>query len=145
MRTGETPGATWDEIDLEGKVWVIPAERMKAGSEHRVPLTDQAIAILNSLPRTSPYVFTGPRGKMLSNMAILMCLRGLTNDGTTVHGFRATFSTWAREQTDYSPEIIKAALAHTQSNKVIAAYARTTYFDRRRHLMEAWAAFCEGG
>ena len=77
-------------------------------------------------------------------MAMLQCLRGALGDGSTVHGFRAAFSTWAREQTDYSPEFVEASLAHTQSDKVVAAYARTTYLDRRRTLMQEWATFCMG-
>jgi len=148
-RTGETLGATWDEIDLEAKLWTIPAERMKAGAEHKVPLATETVAVLTSLPRDptgkNPHLFRGPRAKTLSNMAMLQCLRGIRDDGATVHGFRAAFSTWAREQTDYSAEIIEASLAHTQSDKVVAAYARTTFIDRWRELMADWAAFCMGG
>lgn len=144
-RTGETLGATWDEIDLDQKLWMVPAARMKAGAEHKVPLSDEVIRLLNTLPRATdgnPHLFPGPRAKTLSNMAMLQCLRGIRDDGATVHGFRASFSTWAREQTDFSPEIIEAALAHTQSDKVVAAYARTTFLDRRRELMQVWAGFC---
>jgi integrase len=107
-RTGETLGATWDEIDLDEKLWTIPAARMKAGAEHKVPLSDEVIRLLNTLPHTTdgnPHLFPGPRAKTLSNMAMLQCLRGIRDDGATVHGFRASFSTWAREQTDFSPEI----------------------------------------
>ncbi|MBX3582809.1 MAG: integrase arm-type DNA-binding domain-containing protein [Rhizobiaceae bacterium] len=145
-RTGETLGATWDEINLETKLWTIPASRMKAGSEHRVPLADEVTVLLRSLPRdeTNPHLFRGARAKTLSNMAMLQCLRGIRDDGATVHGFRAAFSTWAREQTDYAHEIIEAALAHIQSNAVIAAYARTTYLDRRRELLGEWARYCFG-
>lgn len=149
VRTGETLGATWDEIDLEAKLWTIPAERMKAGAEHKVPLAVETMALLKSLPRDAtgknPHLFRGPRAKTLSNMAMLQCLRGVRGDGVTVHGFRASFSTWAREQTDYSPEIVEASLAHTQSDKVVAAYARTTFLDRRRDLMQEWARFCMAG
>lgn len=149
VRTGETLGATWDEIDLDAKLWTIPAERMKAGAEHQVPLASEVIALLNTLPRDptgkNPHLFRGSRAAMLSNMAMLQCLRGVRDDGATVHGFRASFSTWAREQTDYSAEIVEASLAHTQSDKVVAAYARTTFLDRRRELMADWAAFCMGG
>ena len=147
-RTGETLGATWDEINLDEKLWTIPAGRMKAGTEHKVPLSHEVIRLLNTLPRTTdgnPHLFPGPRAKTLSNMAMLQCLRGIRDDGATVHGFRASFSTWAREQTDFSPEIIEAALAHTQSDKVVAAYARTTFLDRRRELMQVWAGFCMDG
>jgi integrase len=142
-RTGETIGARWDEIDLDAATWTIPAERMKAGVEHRVALSDEAVKLLKSMPRTGDLVFPGPKGK-LSNMAMLQCLRGIRGTGETVHGFRSAFSTWAREQTEFSIEIIESALAHKQSNKVIAAYARTTYFDRRRDLMVDWARYCRG-
>jgi integrase len=142
-RTGETLGATWNEIDLEAKLWKIPASRMKAGSAHLVPLADEVITLLKSLPRNdaNPHLFRSARAKTLSNMAMLQCLRGIRDDGATVHGFRAAFSTWAREQTDYANEIVEAALAHTQSNAVIAAYARTTYLDRRRELLAEWATY----
>lgn len=111
-RTAETLGATWDEIDLEAKLWTIPAARMKAGSEHQVPLADEVVTLLKSLPRddTNPHLFRGPRASTLSNMAMLQCLRGIRDDGATVHGFRASFSTWARERTDYAHEIVEAAL-----------------------------------
>jgi integrase len=149
VRTGETLGATWDEIDLEAKLWTIPAERMKARAEHQVPLADEVVAQLGSLPKDTtgknPHLFPGQRVKTLSNMAMIQCLRGIRDDGATVHGFRAAFSTWAREQTDYSPEVVEACLAHTQSDKVVAAYARTTFVDRRRELMKEWARFCMGG
>lgn len=145
-RTGEALGATWDEIDLAAKLWTIPASRMKAGVEHQVPLADEVIAVLKSLPRndSNQHLFRGLRAKTLSNMAMLQCLRGIRDDGATVHGFRAAFSTWAREQTDFNHEIVEAALAHTQSNQVIAAYARTTYLDRRRELLAEWARHCAG-
>lgn len=145
-RTSETLGATWDEFDLEAKLWTIPAARMKAAAEHRVPLADEVITLLKSLARDSsnPHLFRGARAKKLSDMAMLQCMRGIRDDGATVHGFRASFSTWAREQTDYAHEIVEAALAHTQSNAVIAAYARTTYLDRRRALLAVWARYCTG-
>ena len=148
-RTGETLGATWDEINFDDRLWTIPAERMKARSEHQVPLPEEAIALLITLSRDpagkNPHLFPGQRAKTLTNMAMLQCLRGVHGDGSTVHGFRAAFSTWAREQTDYSPEIVEASLAHTQSDKVVAAYARTTFLDRRRTLMQEWATFCMSG
>lgn len=142
-RTGETIGATWAEIDLDNRLWVIPAERMKAGREHRVPLSARIIALLNKLPRHSKYVFANPRsGRGLSNLAMLMLLRGLRDDGVTVHGFRSAFSTWAREQTDYPREIVEACLAHASGDAVELAYRRTDFLDKRRELMEAWARFC---
>ena len=147
-RTGETLGATWDEFSFDDRLWTIPAARMKARSEHQVPLATEVIALLKTLPREpggKKHLFPGQRAKTLTNMAMLQCLRGVLGDGSTVHGFRAAFSTWAREQTDYSPEIVEASLAHTQSDKVVAAYARTTFLDRRRTLMQEWAMFCMGG
>jgi integrase len=142
-RTGETIGATWAEIDLDNKLWTIPAERMKAGREHRVPLSARIIALLNKLPRDSKYLFANPRsGRGLSNLAMLMLLRGLRDDGVTVHGFRSAFSTWAREQTDYPREIVEACLAHASGDAVELAYRRTDFLDKRRELMEAWARFC---
>ncbi|MFN4274532.1 MAG: tyrosine-type recombinase/integrase [Aliihoeflea sp.] len=144
-RTGETIGATWDEVDIEGKLWTVPAERMKAGREHQVPLAAPTIELLESLPREGAHLFPGARRPTLSNMTMLKSLRSIRDDGATTHGFRSAFSTWAREQTDYSPEVIEAALAHKQPDKVVAAYARTTYLDRRRALMEDWAAFCLSG
>jgi integrase len=143
-RTGEVIGARWAEVDLETATWTIPADRMKNGQQHVVPLPDEAVAILKSLPRTTDYVFAGATGKPISNMTMLKCLRSLTDDEPTVHGFRSSFSTWAREQTDYPAEVIEAALAHKQPDKVVAAYARTTYFDRRRALMDDWAQYCMG-
>ena len=143
-RTSEALLATWDEIDLDQKLWSLAADRMKAGAEHKVPLSTAAVDLIAGLPRTSEYLFPGAKAPTLSNMAMLQCLRGVRADGATVHGFRSSFSTWAREQTDYSPEIIEAALAHQQADKVVAAYARTTYLERRRELMEAWGRFCLG-
>ncbi|MEX0955190.1 MAG: integrase arm-type DNA-binding domain-containing protein [Rhizobiaceae bacterium] len=149
VRTGETLGASWDEIDLKAKLWTIPAERMKARAEHQVPLAAETVALLESLPRdttgNNQHLFPGKRVPTLSNMAMIQCLRGVRDDGATVHGFRAAFSTWAREQTDFSPEVIEACLAHTQSDKVVAAYARTTFVDRRRELMQQWATFFMNG
>jgi integrase len=143
-RTGETLGARWDEIDLDASTWILPAERMKANAEHQVPLSPEAVALLKSMPRDNDLVFPGPKGKQLSNMAMSMVLRGLRDDGSTVHGFRSTFSVWCRETTETNIEIVESALAHKQSDKVIAAYARTTYFDRRRDLMADWARYCMG-
>ncbi len=144
-RTGEALGATWDEIDLDEKLWTLSAQRMKAGAEHKVPLAEPVLNLITALPRDSEYLFPGAKAPTLSNMAMLQCLKGVRDDGATVHGFRSAFSTWAREQTDYSPEVIEAALAHKQADKVVAAYARTTYLDRRRELMEGWGRFCIGG
>lgn len=142
-RTGETLGATWDEIDLEARLWSLPAERMKAAREHKVPLSDEVVALLESLPTRKGLLFPGARkGKPLSNMAMVQCLRGLRDDGATVHGMRATFSTYAREQTNFSEEVIEHALAHGHKSKVIGAYARTTRLSERVGLMQAWADHC---
>lgn len=144
-RTGETTGAVWEEFDLKAKLWIIPPARMKANREHRVPLSDQVIAILNSRPHDNRFVFPGARGKTgLSNMAMLMLLRGIRDDGSTVHGFRSAFSTWAREQTDYPREIVEACLAHASGDAVELAYLRTDFIDKRRALMRMWAEFCNG-
>jgi integrase len=148
-RTSEVIGARWNEIDLLDKTWSVPATRMKAGREHRVPLTPRALAILGDIQSARPsedgdaYVFPGPRaGKPLSNMAFLMLLRRMELGDLTVHGFRATFKTWASERTSFQNEIVEAALAHVIGNKVEQAYRRTDMFEKRRRLMHQWATFC---
>lgn len=144
-RTGETVGAKWDEIDLGGKAWTIPAERMKAGKAHRVPLSARALEILDGLPREdgSDFVFIGDKkGKSLSNMALLMTLRRMDRGDLTTHGFRSTFRDWAAETTAYPNEMVEMALAHTISNKAEAAYRRGDMMARRARLMEDWAKFC---
>jgi integrase len=145
-RTGEILNAKWTEFDLERAVWTIPAYRMKAGHEHRVPLASRAIAILKSLERVShnDYVLVGNvRGKPLSAMAMTMQLRRMKRADTTVHGFRSTFRDWAAEQTSFPHETCEHALAHRISDKAEAAYRRGDQFVKRRKLMEAWAIFCE--
>jgi integrase len=146
VRTNETIGAKWGEIDLEGRVWIIPADRMKASREHRVPLTDRALEILRTVPREegNEYVFPGGRrGRGLSNMAMLELLRGMDDmDGVTVHGFRSTFRVWAEERTSFPSAIAEAALAHTLKDKTEAAYQRSDLLEKRRRLMTAWAKFC---
>lgn len=144
-RTGETIGATWDEIDLDEKVWTIPAERMKAEKEHRIPLSDRAIEILKAttIDERTGYVFPAPKaGKPLSNMAMLALLSRMKRDDLTVHGFRSTFRDWAGETTSFPREVIEHALAHLLKDKAEASYARGTLFDKRRLLMDHWAAFC---
>ena len=144
-RTGETIGATPQEIDRKAKLWVLPAERMKAGREHRVPLSDAALALLPEPSADRAYLFEGARaGRPLSNMAMLMLLRDLRGEGYTVHGFRSAFSTWARECTDFPREIVEACLAHASGDAVELAYRRTDFLDKRRELMEQWAGFCRG-
>lgn len=143
-RTGEVIGAKWPEIDLDAKVWTIPAERMKSSREHRVALSERAVEILQSLPRESDFVFPGGRkGKGLSNMAMLELLKGMTSNGLTVHGFRSTFRDWCAEQTSYANEVAEMALAHVVGDKVEAAYRRGDMFERRARLMHDWARYCE--
>lgn len=144
-RTGETIGATWDEIDLRGAVWTVPADRIKAGKEHRVPLPPRAVEILRQTPEKARkgYLFSGRApGKPLSNMALLALLQRMGRDVTT-HGFRSSFRTWCAEQTAYPREMAEAALAHAIPNAVEASYRRTDFFDRRRQMMQAWQKFIE--
>jgi integrase len=142
-RTGETIGARRDEIDMDGKVWTVPADRMKAGKEHRVPLSDRAIAILKALPSEGDYVFPGAKkDKPLSNMAMLELLRQHGPDGLTVHGFRSTFRDWAGETTAHPREVIEHALAHQLADKAEAAYQRGDLLAKRARLMADWARYC---
>src|SRR5262249_18521147 len=148
-RTGETIFAGWSEIDLLDKTWTVPAERMKAGKVHRVPLSARALAILQEMEALRPpgdadgYVFPGGKaGKSLSNMAFLMLLRRMGRDDLTAHGFRSTFRDWAAERTNFPSEVAEMALAHTVSDKTEAAYNRSDLFEKRRRLMSAWAEFC---
>ena len=144
-RTGEALGATWEEIDLENAVWTVPVERMKAGEEHRVPLAPEAVKLLRKLKkqRTNGYVFLGAKkDSPLSNMSMLMVLRRMKREDIKVHGFRSTFRDWAAEKTDTPREVAEQALAHTLSDKVEAAYRRSDLFEKRKALMEEWAAYC---
>lgn len=144
-RTGEVVGARWSEIDTENALWTIPGDRMKAGKEHRVPLSDRALQILESLPREkgNDSVFIGEKGgKPLSNMALLMTLRRMEREDLTTHGFRSTFRDWAAEQTAFPNELLEMALAHTVSDKTEAAYRRGDMMEKRRRLMKEWAAYC---
>jgi integrase len=145
-RSGEIYKAKWSEFDLTKVIWTIPAIRMKGGYEHRIPLVPRAVAILKSLHklRHNEHVFPGnARGKSLSAMAMTMQLRRMNRGDITVHGFRSTFRDWASEQTSFPHETCEHALAHRISDKAEAAYRRGDQFDKRRKLMEAWAAFCE--
>jgi integrase len=142
-RTGEVIGAKWSEIDLAKRLWIIPGERMKAGREHRVALTDRAVAILADLPREGEFVFIGAKaGCPLSNMAMLQTLERMGRGELTTHGFRSTFSDWCAEQTAYPAEVREMALAHAVSDKVEAAYRRGDLFAKRARLMADWARFC---
>jgi integrase len=146
-RTGEVIGARWSEMDLVGKNWTLPAARMKAGREHRVPLSDRALAILREMQphRQAEDAFVFPGGKNrrpLSNMAFLMLLRRMGRGDVTVHGFRSSFRDWAAERTKFPAEVAEMALAHTVSDKTVAAYNRSDLYERRRRLMAAWTTFC---
>jgi integrase len=142
LRTNEAIGARWAEFDLNRKTWTVPAERMKAKREHRVPLSDRAIAILTTLPRHDEFVFPGGRnGKSLSNAAMSQTLERLGRGDVTVHGFRSTFRDWAAERTNFPNHVVEMALAHTIGNKVEAAYRRGDLFDKRVRLMDAWAEY----
>jgi integrase len=125
-------------------VWSVPAERMKAGKEHRVPLSERAVELLFALPREGEFVFMGGRaGKPLSNMAMLELTRGmLPGLGYVPHGFRSTFRDWAAECTSYPSEVVEMALAHAIESKVEAAYRRGDLFEKRRRLMADWASYC---
>lgn len=148
-RTSEVLEATWDEFDLDKADWIIPKHRMKAGVAHRIPLSGRAVEILKSLPQLehNDHVFPGnKRGRPLSSMAMAMQLQRMKRDGITVHGFRSTFRDWAAEQTSFPHETCEHALAHRISDKAEAAYRRGDQFDKRRELMNAWAAFaCSAG
>jgi integrase len=143
-RTGEVMGAKWSEIDLEARLWTVPAARMKAGREHRVPLSEPALAILAAMReiREGDFVFPGGKAnRPLSNMAFLMLLRRMGRGGLTAHGFRSTFSDWCSERTNFASEVREMALAHAVSDKVEAAYRRGDLFDKRRQVMDVWANF----
>lgn len=148
VRTSETLKATWDEIDFDGAKWVIPAERMKAGVEHVVPLSERAIAILTEMRRLGrPYIFPGQSHSYLSNMAMSAMLDGIVTEHfkdtkATVHGFRSTFRDWCADKTNYPDSVAEACLAHTVGNAVVAAYRRTTFYERRESLMNEWANYC---
>ena len=143
-RTSEAVGARWSEFDLAEKVWTVPAERMKARREHRVPLSARVLAILAAMPRSGDFVFPGRKEKQhLSNMALLMFLRRNGHTEITTHGFRSSFRDWAAESTGFANEVAEMALAHVISSGVEAAYRRGDLFNKRRQLMTAWARHCE--
>lgn len=140
-RSGEVRGATWAEIDLAGAVWTIPVGRMKAKKEHRIPLSDTAVKLLEALPRDSEIVFPSPTGKQFSDAAVTKLLDRMGRSDITGHGFRSTFRDWAGETTAYPREVIEHALAHQLKDKAEAAYARGSLFEKRRRLMDEWAKF----
>jgi len=148
-RTGEVIGAQWKEINLLDKIWTVPAARMKAHREHRVPVSARALAILAEMQATregdlaDAFVFPGHKpGSPLSNTAFLMLMRRMGHGDLTARGFRATFKTWASERTSFQNEIVEAALAHVIGGKVEQAYRRGDLFEKRRRLMQQWATFC---
>ena len=145
-RSGEVRGATWGEVDLEAAIWTIPAARMKAGKPHVVPLSKAALDVFRRAVQfrqaDSDLVFPGIRsGKPLSDMTLLKVLRDM-DAGVTVHGFRSSFRDWVAEVTNTPGEVAEAALAHTVPSAVERAYKRTDFFEKRRKLMDAWAAYC---
>ena len=147
-RTGEAIGARWGEINFAEKVWIVPGTRTKSAKEHRVPLTDRTLAILDEMKRPHDrdngegFIFPGGKaGRPLSNMAFLMLLRRMGRDDLTAHGFRSSFRDWAAERTNFPSEVAEMALAHVVVNKVEAAYRRGDLFEKRRRLMDAWAEF----
>jgi integrase len=147
VRTGEIINARWSEFDLAAGVWTIPASRMKMGVEHRVPLAPRALEILRELyeRRAGEFVFGNvDTGCPISNMTMLKMLALMGRQELTVHGFRSTFTDWAHETTDFPDIVIDMALAHKVDDKVRAAYRRGDLFEKRRKLMEAWAAYGGG-
>ena len=152
-RTSEVLGATWNEIDLAASVWTIPPGRMKARREHRVPLSEAAMDVLQRVPRVAGagYIFPGARaGRPLSNMALLQLMRGMGHgvggekSDAVPHGFRSAFRDWAGEVSSFPRDVCEMALAHVIENKVEAAYRRGDLFEKRRAMMQAWADWCAG-
>ena len=144
-RTSEVLNATWAEVDLNAAVWTIPADRMKASREHRVPLSKPALALLHELHehRASEFIFPSAKpSRPLSNMAMLKLLERMNRADLTVHGFRSTFRDWAAERTNFPREVAEHALAHSLPDKVEAAYRRGDLFEKRRLLMNEWSKFC---
>jgi integrase len=140
-RSGEALGALWSEIDLETRTWVIPASRTKQGREHRVSLSEAAIRLLRLLPREGEYVFPGRSGGPQGH-GMLRTLLERMNVAAAVHGFRATFSTWARECTSFPRELVEAALGHAVGDLVERSYQRGDALERRRELMATWGNYC---
>lgn len=142
-RSGEVRGATWAEFDLDAATWTIPGDRMKAGKEHRIPLSPTVVKMLEALPRIdgTDLLFTSTKNTALSDMTLTAVLRRMGRSDITAHGFRSTFRDWAGETTAYPREVIEHALAHQLKDKAEAAYARGTLFEKRRKLMEDWSKF----
>jgi integrase len=145
-RTGEIIGAKWDEIDFDNQLWIVPADRMKAGREHRIPLSSRAFDIVREMQalKTNDAIFPGrSKGGFLSNAAMDKLLQQTLGIDATVHGMRSTFRDWASERTAYPHEVCEMALAHTIRNQAEAAYRRGDLIEKRRNLMEDWLKFCE--
>jgi integrase len=148
-RSGEILGALWNEIDWRAHVWTVPASRMRAGREHRVPLSTKTIELLEQVRPTreaaAGFVFPGRNpARRLYGMALLLVLRRMGRADVTPHGFRSTFRDWAAERTNFPREVVEMALAHAIGNKVEEAYRRGDLFGKRSELMDAWAEFCLG-
>lgn len=146
VRTNELVGAQWDEIDMQGRIWTIPADRMKMRVQHRVPLSDQAMELLNAQPRRDGYLFPSMRygqNKPMCSMIMWKLLRSLREQAYTVHGFRSSFRDWIEEQTSYSRRVAEYSLAHSDASAVEAAYQRSDLLEKRRPLMQAWADYCD--
>jgi integrase len=144
-RSGEIRGARWDEIDLDAAILTVPAERMKAGREHRVPLSTSALALLKAQPDVDDYVFPGQRqGAMLSDMSLTAVLRRIGRDDITAHGFQSTFRDWCAESVgnSFPREVCEQSLAHSLPNKVEAAYRRGDLIEKRKVLMQVWSDYC---
>lgn len=152
VRSGEATNATWDEFDLENKVWTIPASRMKMKKEHKVPLSDAAVALLKQLTQKNAhtneknmniYVFPGRKpNEPISDTSLRLLKNTLNYKNITIHGLRATFRTWADEQTSYPHEVKEAALAHAIPSATEKAYVRGSLFEKRKQLLDEWAAYC---
>jgi integrase len=143
-RSGEIRGATWEEIDTKTNTWVIPAERMKVGKAHAVPLSDAAIRLLEAVPKLGRYIFTGARGGQLADATVSRVPKLIGYD-VTAHGFRSTFKDWCRKYTAFPDEVSELALAHVGTDATRAAYARDGLIDKRRLLMTEWADYCYRG
>ena len=144
-RTNEVIGARWDEFDLAERLWIVPAERMKSGREHRVPLSQPALAVIEHMKeiRQNALVFPGARAnRLLSHMTMLNALQHMGRTDVTPHGFRSTFRDWAAERTNFPREVAEIALAHMVGDQVERAYQRGDLFQKRRQIMDAWAKFC---
>lgn len=144
-RSGEVYGARWPEIDLEARVWTIPPERMKAGRQHRIPLSERAVAILSEMAkvRTNHFVFPGRSDGRLSHIAMAKVMDRLEVEGATPHGFRSAFRDWAGNETHFAREVAEAALAHSIGDAAEQAYRRGDALEKRRDLMEAWCRYVE--